>query len=275
MPTNMNMVYWKGEKYWVGKLLDHPEIMAQGETIEELEANLREAYLLMVMDGVPEEHSIKPIPMLSVKLSVIAASPSEESRTVDESQEPETTIPRGAPSELLQNETIAEEHLRGAKGGDGGNAATEEYCEYFFSTKGVCAYGCRYPDGGFTVLKGSTAVGETGLEDSFPEYAKMQRLFLTEKGILVANDQDKLIFAKDEYFSDLSAPACIVAGNSRNGNDAWIKYMVCWRHEGAWQGKLLKRDCQDSGETLNELAGKLWRAFEGSSITTPQGDDIS
>ena len=61
MTNTMNMVYWKGEKFWVGKLFDHPEIMSQGETIEELEANLREAYLLMVMDDVPEEHSIKPI----------------------------------------------------------------------------------------------------------------------------------------------------------------------------------------------------------------------
>ena len=61
MPTNMNMVYWKGDKFLVGKLIDHPEIMSQGETIEELEANLREAYLLMAMDDVPEEHSINSI----------------------------------------------------------------------------------------------------------------------------------------------------------------------------------------------------------------------
>jgi predicted RNase H-like HicB family nuclease len=51
MATEMNMVYWKGKKYWVGKLLDHPEIMSQGKTVKELEANLKEAYLLMVMDG--------------------------------------------------------------------------------------------------------------------------------------------------------------------------------------------------------------------------------
>jgi len=61
VPTNMNMVYWKGDKFLVGKLIDHPEIMSQGETVEELEANLREAYLLMAMDDVPEEHSIKSI----------------------------------------------------------------------------------------------------------------------------------------------------------------------------------------------------------------------
>jgi predicted RNase H-like HicB family nuclease len=61
MQNTMNMVYWKGEQFWVGKLLDHPEIMSQGESIEELETNLREAYLLMAMDDVPEEYSIKPI----------------------------------------------------------------------------------------------------------------------------------------------------------------------------------------------------------------------
>jgi len=61
MSTNLNMVYWKGKKFWVGKLLDHPEIMSQGETLEELESNLKEAYMLMVMDDVPAEHEIKTI----------------------------------------------------------------------------------------------------------------------------------------------------------------------------------------------------------------------
>ena len=61
MSAEMNMVCWKGETFWVGKLLDHPEIMSQGESLEELEANIKEAYLLMTMDDVPEEHSIKTI----------------------------------------------------------------------------------------------------------------------------------------------------------------------------------------------------------------------
>ncbi len=61
MSTNMTMIYWKGEKYWLGKLLEHPEIMTQGETLEELEANIREAYLMMAMDDVPEEHRSKAI----------------------------------------------------------------------------------------------------------------------------------------------------------------------------------------------------------------------
>ena len=61
METKLKMVYWKGEKYWVGKLLDHPEIMTQGETLEELEENIKDAYTLMAMDDVPEQHQIKEL----------------------------------------------------------------------------------------------------------------------------------------------------------------------------------------------------------------------
>lgn len=46
----MTMIYWKGENFWLGKLLDHPEIMTQGKTLEELEDNIKEAYILMAGD---------------------------------------------------------------------------------------------------------------------------------------------------------------------------------------------------------------------------------
>ena len=52
MKTKLKLIYWKGEKFWVGKLLEHPEIMTQGETLEELEENMKEAYMLMTMDDV-------------------------------------------------------------------------------------------------------------------------------------------------------------------------------------------------------------------------------
>ncbi len=55
------MIYWKGEKFWLGKLLEHPEIMSQGETIQELEENLKDAYHLMVMDDVPDNYQIKEV----------------------------------------------------------------------------------------------------------------------------------------------------------------------------------------------------------------------
>ena len=55
------MIYWKGEKYWIGKLLEHPEIMTQGETLKELEENIKDAYRLMVMEDVPEQYKVKAI----------------------------------------------------------------------------------------------------------------------------------------------------------------------------------------------------------------------
>jgi len=61
MKTKMKMIYWKGEKFWLGKLLDHPEIMSQGVTLEELEENIRDAYLQMAMDDVPDEYQLKEV----------------------------------------------------------------------------------------------------------------------------------------------------------------------------------------------------------------------
>lgn len=61
MKTKLKMVYWKSERFWVGKLVDHPEIMTQGETIEELEENIADAYRLMALDDVPEVHETKEI----------------------------------------------------------------------------------------------------------------------------------------------------------------------------------------------------------------------
>lgn len=61
MNGRLTMVYWKGEHFWLGKLLEHPEVMTQGETLEELEENLRDAYLSMAMDDVPENYQTKEI----------------------------------------------------------------------------------------------------------------------------------------------------------------------------------------------------------------------
>ncbi len=61
MSIRFTMIYWKGEKFWLGKILEHPEIMTQGETLEELEENLKDAYLMMALDDVPEDHEMKAL----------------------------------------------------------------------------------------------------------------------------------------------------------------------------------------------------------------------
>jgi predicted RNase H-like HicB family nuclease len=61
MNAKLNMIYWRSESFWLGKLLEHPDIMTQGETLEELEENLKDAYMLMAMDDVPEQFEVKEI----------------------------------------------------------------------------------------------------------------------------------------------------------------------------------------------------------------------
>lgn len=61
MNVTLNMVYWRGEHFWLGKLVDHPEIMSQGETLEELEENLRDAWREMLLDDVPPDYQVRDI----------------------------------------------------------------------------------------------------------------------------------------------------------------------------------------------------------------------
>lgn len=61
MTNTMTLIYWKGDKFWLGKLLEHPEIMTQGETLEELEENVRDAYRMMALEDVPEDYQVKEI----------------------------------------------------------------------------------------------------------------------------------------------------------------------------------------------------------------------
>ena len=55
------MIYGKSDKFWLGRLREHPEIMTQGRTLKELEENMRDAYQLMVMEDVPRDYALKEI----------------------------------------------------------------------------------------------------------------------------------------------------------------------------------------------------------------------
>ena len=55
------MIYWQEGNFWLGKILERPDIMTQGESLEELEGNLKDAYLLMVLEDVPKDHQTKEI----------------------------------------------------------------------------------------------------------------------------------------------------------------------------------------------------------------------
>lgn len=61
MKKKLTLIYWKEKKFWLGKLLEHPEIMTQGETLEELIENIKDAYSLMILDDVPQNYQTKEI----------------------------------------------------------------------------------------------------------------------------------------------------------------------------------------------------------------------
>lgn len=61
MGQKLTMVYWKSDRFWLRKLLEHPGIMTQGETVEESEENLKDAFRLMALDEVPQDYKTKEI----------------------------------------------------------------------------------------------------------------------------------------------------------------------------------------------------------------------
>ena len=52
VPTQkLTMIYWKSDKFWLGRLRDFPDIMTQGRTLKELEEILRDAYQMMILEA--------------------------------------------------------------------------------------------------------------------------------------------------------------------------------------------------------------------------------
>jgi len=54
--SDMTLVYWRSGNLWLGRLFEHPGILSQGKTVEELEKNIREAYRRVALKDVPEKY---------------------------------------------------------------------------------------------------------------------------------------------------------------------------------------------------------------------------
>ena len=57
MMRQFTLEYWLDDGWYVGKLKEVPGVFSQGESLEELESNIRDAYRLMMEDEdvVPHE----------------------------------------------------------------------------------------------------------------------------------------------------------------------------------------------------------------------------
>ena len=61
MRKRFTLEYWIDEGWYVGKLKEVPGVFSQGETLEELEENIKEVYQLMMSeeDFLPSEKVFK------------------------------------------------------------------------------------------------------------------------------------------------------------------------------------------------------------------------
>jgi predicted RNase H-like HicB family nuclease len=53
MLRNFTLEYWRDEGWFVGRLKELPGVFSQGETLAELEENIRDAYQLLKDDAPP------------------------------------------------------------------------------------------------------------------------------------------------------------------------------------------------------------------------------
>jgi len=60
--------YWKDDGWFVGRLKEMPAVMSQGETLEELQSMIRDAYKLMVEDASESAFVPKEKQELSISL---------------------------------------------------------------------------------------------------------------------------------------------------------------------------------------------------------------
>ncbi len=61
MLRRFTLEYWIDEDWYVGRLKEVPSVFSQGETLEELESNIQEAYKLMM------EEEVSPYPEVQTK----------------------------------------------------------------------------------------------------------------------------------------------------------------------------------------------------------------
>ena len=62
MLRNFTLEYWQDEGWYIGRLKEIPGVFSQGESLQELEENIREAYQLM-----REEEEVLPYAGVQIK----------------------------------------------------------------------------------------------------------------------------------------------------------------------------------------------------------------
>jgi predicted RNase H-like HicB family nuclease len=54
----LKYTYWQDDEMWLGYLEEYPDYMTQGETIEELQENLRDIYIDLISGTIPSVRQV-------------------------------------------------------------------------------------------------------------------------------------------------------------------------------------------------------------------------
>jgi predicted RNase H-like HicB family nuclease len=68
MPKTLTLEYWIEDEWFIGRLKEIPSVFSQGETLDELEENIRDAYQLVL-----ETEPILNRPDIKIKEIEVAA----------------------------------------------------------------------------------------------------------------------------------------------------------------------------------------------------------
>ena len=65
MATSKRYVYWQGHGMWLGYPQEYPDYMTQGETLEDLEENLRDIYRDLSSDEISSVRRVAELQVAS------------------------------------------------------------------------------------------------------------------------------------------------------------------------------------------------------------------
>ena len=68
MLQHFTLQYWRDDGWFVGKLREVPGVFSQGETLEELEENIRDAYQLVLDDQDSESREDVQVKEIGVEV---------------------------------------------------------------------------------------------------------------------------------------------------------------------------------------------------------------
>ena len=56
-------VYWESDGMWLGHLEEYPDYLTQGETLEELQDNLKDLYVDLTSGEIPGVRRVAELPL--------------------------------------------------------------------------------------------------------------------------------------------------------------------------------------------------------------------